>query len=185
MSLKDNTHEFTGNYSLDGSEITNLTSLPPEKVMEYNLTDCCATNYLKKKNWPVMVNDQQEGVYNTIFKPAVKNLLQMELTGLPLIMENVKYAEKVLTEKLTESVKAFNAFPEVKKALKDIRIAKYKKRNLELKRKHISLNDPEFTSIEFNPNSDDQVRYLLYEVMGCEVIDLTENKQPATGNKNT
>ena len=122
LSLKNNTHEFTGSYAVD---VKDITKIPVLDLMEYNLTDCCATHYLKEKNYPIMVKDNQLEIYETIFKPAVKNLLQMELTGLPLIMENVSKAEEILKEDLNKSIEELSNFPEVKKTIHHIKVKKF------------------------------------------------------------
>lgn len=43
-----------------------------------------------------MVSDQQEEVYKTLFKPMLKQIIQMELTGMPLNMERVKEVDGIL-----------------------------------------------------------------------------------------
>jgi DNA polymerase-1 len=58
------------------------------------------------------------------------------------------------------------------------RIKLFQETNLKLKRKLKPLQEIQY---EFNPNSSKQLQELLYEYLQLPVIDLTDTKQPATG----
>lgn len=43
-----------------------------------------------------MIDDQQLDIYSNVFKPAIVDIIQMQLTGLPLNMKRVKEVKVIL-----------------------------------------------------------------------------------------
>ena len=84
LSLKNLSHTYTGNYAQE--DIKDISKIPLTDLLEYNLVDCCATNWVYDKYYPKMVEDDQLDIYNNLFMPSQKVLIQSELTGLPLSM---------------------------------------------------------------------------------------------------
>lgn len=190
LSLKHNSHEFAGDYAQE--DIKDVRLIPITSLMEYNLIDCLATWFVKDKNYPIMLRDKQLNVYETILKPSVKVLLEMELVGVPINMEKVKYAQSALQTIVDDALKVINSSPTVQIAINSITRRKYNKDFEDRKAKavnpdKIKLKDWDaFLSVQntnFNPNSNDHVSTLLYKEIGLPVIDYTKTKLPAVGAK--
>lgn len=179
LKLKALSHDFAGNYAQD--DIDDITLIPLPDLLQYNLVDCLATHYVRDKYFLKLVQDKQLKVYEEIFKPSVKVILQMELTGMPLHMEHVRYADAKLTTIISELKHNINATPIIQKFTKFLRNKESIKKHLEWKQKKKSIDY--FDYIEFNPGSNPQLQDLFYEFLKLPVIDLTDKKQPATGAK--
>lgn len=164
-----------------------IAHIPTKDLLEYNLKDTLATFWVFNKNHPKMVADNQENIYNEIFKPSVKTILQMELVGMPMDDEEIQKIKKQLTDEQNKHlqviqnssvIKMFNLILQKSEWEKDYQSRKAKAKNPE---KILPKNIEAFANKTFNPNSGPQLQYLLYEQMGLPVLDLTDTKQPATG----
>lgn len=183
LSLKDVAHEFAGNYAQD--EINDIRKIENSELLKYNLIDGCATWYAYEKNYPIMVHDQQEELYETLMKPSLKTIIQMELTGMPMCMQEVKRVKAELEKIFREhhdgimKSKLITFLTEVlvkDKWEKDFKDRKEKAKNPD----KIKPKDIETMTAEFNPNSGQQVAKLLHDVMGLPIIETTQSGQPAT-----
>lgn len=179
LSLKDLAHEFAGNYAQDN--IKDIRKIEYRQLLKYNLTDCLATWFVKKKYEPVMIADDQLDTYNTIFKPSIKPILQMELIGMPMDMDKVKHADKVLTAVKVKQQGIIKNSPTIHNFTALLRKEAMVTANAKLVKKVHPLSH--FDGLEYNPASDPQTRKLLYDFLGLPVIDLTKGKQAATGAK--
>lgn len=179
LGLKGNAHEFAGNYA--ETEIKDIRKIPEKKLLKYNLVDCLATWFVKKKNWPIMIADDQLEIYQTIKLPSVKVILQVELTGMCLDMKKVNYAKKELTKIQVKWLDVIDQSPVAQKFVKLIRYEEFIRQNLLWKKKTAPLEY--FDYVEFNPGSDKQLQHLLFDWLKYEPIDFTKGKQPATGAK--
>lgn len=179
LSLKDQAHEFAGNYA--ESNINNINLIPRQKLLRYNLIDALSTWYTYDKNHPIMVADKQQDIYSNLFMPSIKTIIQMQLTGMCLDMEKVKYAETYLTNIKDTHVNNLITSPIVIQFIQQLRQQKVDSDNLKLKTKTRLLS--EVGHITFNPNSGPQVQALLYDVLKLPVIDLTDSKQPSVSGK--
>lgn len=187
LSLKSLAHKFTGKYAQE--EISDVRKIPINTLLEYNLIDGLATFYVRNTLYPVLLQDNQEEVYLTIFKPTLKTIIGMELTGVCLDMDKVKKAKKELKR---ISIKTLRA----------IRDSKYTQGFMEYYRSVLHENDytkrrdkaknPDnikykelefFDKHKFNPNSGTQLESFLYEYLELPVLDKTKNGNPATGAK--
>lgn len=180
-SLKTLAHEFAGNYA--EQDIDDITKIAEDDLLKYNIVDTLATWYVRNKFRPIMIADGQEELYEGLFKKSVALLLQIELTGMPINMEKVLFAEKELTaikDKHTTILKASQIIKDFNYVVKQDACAV---RNAKLKTKVVHVTDKEFDDLEFNPASGPQLQKLLYEVLGLPIIDKTKKKKPATGNK--
>jgi DNA polymerase-1 len=178
LGLKDQAQAFAGNYAQ--TEINDITKIPLHQLLEYNLVDCLSTWFVHDKHYPTMVADDQLEIYQTLFQPGMVDIIQMQLTGLPINMATVK---KVKAEMQADFDRAIHTISNSKIA-KDYeyrRAAKWVvKRNKELKKKRVSLIDCPQDEKEFNPRSAPQLQDLLFEVLGLPIIDLTDSKLPST-----
>lgn len=180
-SLKVLAHEFAGNYA--EQNINDAANVPADDLLKYNIVDTLATWYVHNKFKPIMIADMQEDLYEGLFKSSVALLLQIELTGMPINMEKVLYAESELNaikNKHTGIIKASQIIQHFNHAVKQDACAA---RNAKLKTKVVYVTDKEFDDLEFNPASGPQLQKLLYETLGLPIVDKTKKKKPATGNK--
>jgi DNA polymerase-1 len=178
LGLKEQAFEFTGNYALD--DIDDAASLDRDDLLEYNLVDACATWYAHDKHRAV-VRDEQETVYQELFKPALKVITYMEMLGMPLDPEEVEdthrdledfasiYMDKILT---SPWVQQFSEFYRAYQAIEA---------TLKLKKKVKTSDD--FADYQFNPGSDKQVRMLLFEFLELPEMGKTKSGLPSTDGK--
>ena len=176
LGLKYLAHEFAGNYAQE--DITDITKIPPKELLEYNLVDCLSTWFVYDKYYPIMVKDQQEEVYKTLFKPMLKQAIQMELTGMPLNMERVKEVDQELSNVITDNFKVLNNSKLMQSFAEDMKLKELAYKNSKLKKKVLSLSD---ITWEFNPNSNQQLAALLHDFFGFEVLSTTPSGQPSVG----
>lgn len=179
LGLKSQAHEFAGNYAQE--DINDITKIPLPELLEYNLVDCLSTWYVADKHADTMVLDEQWEIYNDLMLPSLKNIIQMQLTGMPIDMAEVKKVKIEMTKERDRYLNAIRSFAVVDLLVHNLREQHVATRNAALKTKQITMSDDETLKIEFNPNSNPQMQELLYEIMGLPVIDYTESKQPATG----
>lgn len=175
LGLKDNTQEFAGNYALE--EIKDITKIPLQQLLTYNLTDGLSTWYLFEKNRPIMLADQQEDIYRNLFQPAMLDIVQMQLTGMPLNMTRVLEVDQVLLAIENEAVTGLRQSTITQAFVYQMNQAWVIKRNNELKKKRVSLAD---ANEEFNPNSAPQLQELLFDMLGLPVLSYTDSKLPST-----
>lgn len=174
LSLKELAQEFSGNYAVE--EIKDITKIPLPELLQYNLVDGLSTWYVHDKYWPIMVQDDQFEIYQELFKPALIDIIQMQLTGMPLDMKKVAHAKEVFgldRAKAIRDMQKHKFIQEFTYLLEEEHVAE---RNAKLKTKRISMGDePQ----QFNPNSNPQKQKLLYDFLGLPKIALTDSKQPA------
>ena len=179
LSLKEAIQEWAGNYAQE--DIKDIRKIPLEDLLEYNFVDGIGTWYAHNKHYPQVIQDDQEEIYDEMFIPAVKNLLQAELRGIPLNIETVKESEGKLKGILEKFQQQLKNSPIIQQFNIKLRESARDAANAKLKKKVKPLED--FMHIQFNPGSPKQVGRLVHELMGYPIIDLTETKEPATGNK--
>lgn len=176
LSLKIQAQEFAGNYAQDN--IKDIRLIKPKDLLKYNLVDSCSTWFVHEKHYQTMVTDNQEDFYFEIFQPAIKDIVQMQLTGLPMHMPTVLKVEEALQAVFGDAVdrmRGTKAIQEYQYILKEQYIEKM---HAQWKVKRITLDDvPE--DVKFNPRSNPQLQYLLYEHLKLPVISLTATKQPS------
>lgn len=175
LKLKDLAQEFLGDWAVD--DITDITKIDVDELLDYNGRDACAAFWTYQKHHPTMVADQQEQVYETLLKPAMTDIIEMQLIGLPFSMKRVKRVHRFLTafqEKALRTVLDSTSARLTSVVLAQKWADKY---NREHKRKRVTFEDwPE----KFNVGSDQQLSVMLYEVMGLPVIEKTKSGAPAT-----
>jgi len=178
LDLKSNAFEFAGNYAQE--DIHNICLIPKPELLEYNLVDCLCTWYVYEKNHPIMIKDDQLNIYNKIMLPSMKVITHMELIGMPMNYMEIRNTEAKLNTILQAQRKIVADSQLVKdyewKLQREAMIMK----NLLLKKKIRPIED--FYE-PFNPASNKQLRGLLYEQFGFEVIDKTDTGLAATGGK--
>lgn len=174
LSLKDQAQEYAGNYAM--VEIKDITKIPLATLLKYNLIDGLCTWHTYEKHWQTMVADDQLEIYQTLFKPATTDIIQMQLTGMPLNMARVLEVEAELQLDNDTAIAAMQSTNTVQRFTHRMREKILEKRNAAYKKKVITLAD---VKDEFNPNSNPQLQDLLFEMLGLPVIGLTDSKQPS------
>ena len=181
LSLKDQAQEFAGNYA--ESEIDDITKIPSDRLLRYNLVDACSTWFVYNKHWPTIIKDDQKDIYEGLFKDAVLDIIQMQLTGMPLYMPRVQEVKDILTEIESAALQVIQSSPLVQEFIYTLNTNWVIQRNAALKKKRVTLDDAKET---FNPNSSLQLQQFLFgSEDGClhlPVIELTDSKLPATGS---
>lgn len=190
LSLKIQAQEYAGNYAVE--EIKDIRKIPLPQLLQYNLVDGLSTWFTYEKHWDTMVRDQQLEIYQTIFKPAIKDIIQMQLTGMPLDIEQVRLVNSALEGISEDALQRMNSLPIIEK-FNYMRLESYtNQKNSEWVKKRMTIqemadaakeNENIRKEITFNPNSGPQLQTLLYDVLQLPVIDRTDTKQPATGGK--
>lgn len=184
LGLKPLAQEFAGNWAV---EVKDIRTVPLDTLLTYNLIDGLCTNYVKEKYLPVMRADNQEELYEGLMLPSLKLILQIELTGMPLVPEKVKAARTKLEAIREQHLNVILASGAIQQLNQLLRHTAWEKdfEGRKAKAKHPDKIFPKqlaaFDDVAFNPNSGPQLQRLFYEVMGLPVIDYTDTKQPATG----
>lgn len=185
LGLKPLAHEFAGNWAKE--DIKDIRKIPLKELLQYNLVDALSTHYVRDKYWPVMVQDNQLDLYEGLMLPSLKLIIQIELSGMPMNDDRiVEVKGELFAEQQTHlnAIKNSGVIKTLQLLLQDSAWSKdYEDRKNKAKNpgKILPKNKSAFAELEFNPNSNPQLQRLLYELMGLPVIDLTDNKQPATG----
>lgn len=178
-SLKVLAQEFAGNYA--EADIKNALLIEPEQLLKYNCVDTLATWYVFNKYYPKMIADQQNELYEGLMKDSVALILQIELTGMPINMEKVLFAETELQNIELKHLCTLHGSPLIQAFEGKIQQTAYEVKQASLKKKTVSIID--FLHVKFNPASGVQLQKLLYEELGLPILDRTKKKQPATGGK--
>lgn len=174
LGLKYQAQAYAGNWAQD--EISNIDKIPEKDLLRYNLIDGLSTWFVYEKYKDALVAEKQDKLYREIFKPTTKDIIQMQLTGIPLNYDKVLKAEQKLNDDKNQALSVITANKYViqfKEVLNQEAVNKYNSTH----KKQITLADVDES---FNPNSGIQIKKLLYDLIKLPVINLTESKQPAT-----
>ena len=175
LSLKEQAQEYAGNYAVD---VKDISVVPLKDLLEYNLVDSLSTWYVYNKRMPQMHQDLQYEIYRTLFRPAVADIIQMQLTGLPVDMAAVKSGKAQMEKDRGIAVHTIMQSLAVADATQLLNEKWVSKRNSELKVKRVTLADANET---FNINSGPQLIMLLHDVMALPILSTTDTGLPATG----
>lgn len=176
LSLKTQAQAFAGNYAQD--EIQDITKIPLPQLLEYNLIDGLSTWYTYDKHHPTMVADQQLDTYEKLFKPGIKDIIQMQLTGMPVYMPAVMEVDTALQAVYDDVMVRLKGTKVIEKFEYRLKEKYIEKKHAEWKKKRITLAEvPD--DVVFNPRSNPQMQDLLYEVLGLPVISYTKTGQPS------
>lgn len=175
LSLKDQAQEFSGNYAQ--ADIDDITKIPLDQLLRYNLVDGLSTWFVYEKHWNTMIADQQFDIYTNLFKPATLDIVQMQLTGMPLNMKRVKEVKAILEDIEKKALDVIYQTNVVKHFTYRRNEAWVEWKNSTLKKKRVTLAD---AKEEFNPNSGPQLQDMLFNLLALPVISYTDSKQPST-----
>ena len=180
LGLKPNSQEYSCNYAIE--EIKDITKVEFDKLLTYNLVDTYSTWHVYLKHKPIMLADNQLDVYEKVFKPAQVDIVQMQLTGMPVNIERAREVDKELRAALEVHLQNIYASAVVQEFQGHLNQAFLDKWNAKLKKQQRTLADVG-DKAKFNPGSDDQLAGLLYEFLNFPVLDKTDSGGPATGGK--
>ena len=176
LSLKTQVQEYCGNYAME--EIKDITRIPLPELLKYNLIDGLGTWHTYNKHWPTVIADGQQDIYENLFKPCMVDIIQMQLTGMPVNMDRAKEVDAELQQKQSEHLNKIMGSQIIQAFEREVLDVQYaEKKNAEWKKKRIEPKDAQQT---FNPNSDPNMRALLFDYLGLPTISLTKTKLPST-----
>ena len=186
LGLKKQAQSFSGDYAVE--DIVDICAIPLDKLLKYNLIDSLSAWYVHKKQYPVMVADQQLEIYETLFKPAIIDIIQMQLTGMPVYMPQVLKVKRLLTVVLESALQTIRNSALIQE-YEYHRLEKFTAlKNSTWKVKRVTIQEMLAASVDseairkeitFNPNSGPQLQELLFTILGLPVISLTDAKQPS------
>lgn len=184
LGLKIQAQEYAGNYAQ--ADIHDIRLIKEDDLLKYNLIDGLSTWFVYNKNRPIMLAENQDIPYQTLFRPAVIDIIQMQLTGMPINMEKVVKLNDLLQKESNLNLHRMNSLKIVQSFMDQLKEEMVIAKNLEYKKKVITVDDlgsTKSTIIEFNPNSPKQLQRFLYseDFLGLPVLDYTDTKQPSTG----
>lgn len=175
LKLKELAQEFLGNWAVE--DITDIRKIDPDELLEYNGRDACAALWVDEKYRPTMIADNQQTVYETVLKPAITDIIEMQIVGIPFSMKRVKRVHRFLTAFQAKALHTVLDSTSARLTATVLAQQWVEKRNAELKKKRVTVDD---FKEEFNVGSDKQLAIMLYDVMGLPVIETTKSGAPAT-----
>ena len=173
LSLKELSYPYVGEYAVG---VKDVLALEPSVLYEYNAMDVVATFWVYEKYYKMMIEEDQLETYNTIMQPSLNYLLNMMLSGLPLSKGNIDDAYVAINEVYENALNTLQANDYTQLAVRNLRFQAMEKYN----GSHIKQKTMDDFDIEFNPNSPNQLRELLFEVMEYEAIEFTPTNQKKT-----
>ena len=173
LGLKPNAYEYLGNYAED---VKDIRKVPLGDLLVYNAKDCIGTIYIYEKYLPVVIAEEQLNFYEEIFRPALHDIIEMQLVGMCLDLDNVYAAKKTLEDVQTEALEEFLNHPLVLAYQQQKREEEVITRNAAYKKKVITIEDATF---KVNLNSNIQMAELIYETLKLPVLDTTKTGAPS------
>mgnify|MGYP003586880004 CR=1 FL=1 len=175
--LKALAQPFAGNWA--EGDIKDITRIPPERILRYNLVDTLSTNYVHETYYPIMVAEDQLEIYQSLLIPSLRVIIQMESHGMPLIPARVQEVKQILLDKIKVCTDVLNQNAYVHEATLQLQQKDVDKYNVTHKKQKtlVDFTDP------INFNSSQQLAVLLFDVMELPVLEWTDTKERATGLK--
>ena len=174
LSLKELAQPYAGNYAVN---VKNAAAVPIEELARYNAIDACSTFWVYNKYRPIMIWEDQMSTYKTIMLPSLKTIIAAEMTGMPMDKQAIIDCKAHLQEVANNAKDVLDHNPVIIKVVTELRTASMHKKNATLKVKQHPIGH--FTD-DFNPNSGDQVRVLLYSTLDLPVLGRTDTGKPST-----
>lgn len=113
-------------------------------------------------------------------RPALFDIIQMQLTGMPVLPNQIDKVKGELLNVSDSALKAMNSNTHIINFVSLLKERWVIERNAKLRHKRVTLADA--VKVEFNPNSSKQLIELLYKG-NLPVINTTESNQPSTDNE--
>jgi DNA polymerase-1 len=167
LGLKDLSYSKYGAYDKD-IEQKDLINYSFEEVGRYNTIDTCSTCYLYNKYSKMLVEEEQDLVYQRVYVDFLPALIKMKMNGITINKEGFEELKVELEEMYEKNIKILNEMPQVEEA---VEVLKEKARKQ--KKSENAIN-----KITFNPKSSQQLQLLLFEILGLPVLDKTKAGKP-------
>lgn len=173
LSLKHLTLEYTGEFAID---VKDITKHPVDVVMEYNNKDCMATWWLYHKLTPILIERDQNALYYNTFQPNQRMLINMELTGMPLDMDEVIRLRTQMNKAEKDLLARMRTLDAVTDYLEWKAVVAHQKYQNSVKGDGRTLEDyKEWKKDEliFKPTSDPALVWILHDHYCLPIIDKT------------
>lgn len=174
LGLKELSQPYTGDYAVD---VKDVTKVPLDKLLKYNLIDCLGTAYVYEKYYPIMIQEKQETLYKEFMLPTLKTNIRCQLNGLPIDLNLVQKFKNDLNQEREQLLSNLLGSKVIENAQYAVAEQATVKRNSKLKTKVTTVED---NLQPFNFHSGDQLRVLLYEIMQLPVINTTDSGMAST-----
>lgn len=183
LGLKKLAQQFAGNYAEE--DIGNASSIPMDELKEYNLKDCLATWYVFNKYAPKLSQEKQTNIYYEIFLPSLKTLIQTQLVGLRIYPDRLNSLKNDIESNTNKCNEDLLNNPTVKTVTNKLKYDSLISHNEKVKTEKgkWTIDHPNIQKIQFNPNSDDDVRKLLFDTLGLPSIDTTDTGKESVKTK--
>ena len=175
LGLKDLAKDRYGDWDSD-IDVKNALGQDIEKLCYYNAIDVSATLYIRRRIL-ADISPSQLNFYETVMKDTQNLFTRIMVTGLPIDMQQVLKGEEELLKRQQELQETFYASSYVKEA-RDKLVATMVDKYNETHKKQIDADF--YESIQFNYSSSNQLRVLLFDIMGYTPVELTKTKQAST-----
>lgn len=174
LGLKTLTQTYSGDYAED--DIKDITKIPLDNLLKYNLTDTVSTFWLYNKLSIKIKEEDQYDIYVNLFKPSLVNLLHIQLNGLPIDIYRVYEVRTELENEINSCLDNINNNKWVKEYETILKQRWVNKKNETLKSKKVTLDN---CTERFNIKSNKQLTDLLYNYMKLPILGYTKTKAPA------
>lgn len=174
LGLKELSQPYTGDYAVD---VKDVTKVPLDKLLKYNLIDCLGTAYVYETYYPIMVQEEQETLYKEFMLPTLKTNIRCQLNGLPIDLNLVKKFKDDLNQEREQLLSNLLSSKVIENAQYAVAEKTTIKRNSKLKTKVTTVED---NLQPFNFHSGDQLRVLIYEIMQLPIINTTDSGMAST-----
>lgn len=174
LNLKHLILEYTGKYAID---VTDITKHPVQTVLEYNLKDSCGTIWLWKKNYPELIKRKQKRLYFDHYQPNQRMLISIEMTGMPLDMDEVIRLRHELDNKEIELLTRLRSTQEVKEWTEykaNLAHTKYQASVKGIGRTLEDYTNWKAEELLFKPTQDQALVWILHEYFDLPIIDKTK-----------
>lgn len=172
LSLKEQAYEFLGDYGLL-NESNKIIDHKTKELMEYNIHDTCGTWYVWEKHSPLIPS--LEKIYNE-FKKYIVDIIEVELTGLPVCMDTVRRNHKLAKQLHDDAVEKIRTHSKIKEV--EVWLCKKHAATKVKKTYKDYLSNPKF---KFNQNSPTQLKYLISDILGYELTVKTPKGNDSLG----
>lgn len=153
---------------------------PDSHLLTYNLKDCIGTMFVYDVYRAQAEREDLLEYYDTILKPSLRFVWEMQIVGLPLNLARVDEIYEPIRATATRAQQRLAATNECKRLMLKIGAERMVKENAKLKTIRKPLKDFIPT---FNINSSPQVSRLLYEELKLPVLNKTDAGNPSIQGK--
>lgn len=177
LGLKDLTCEYMGNYGID---VSDTEKIPLHELLEYNALDAYGTLKLfqRERQSPYAIGTYMRDS-PTKMEELIPVIVSMQITGMPVDMDEVHKLNQELTLKKEELEKRIYSYAEIKETNELCRQRLLEKKNKALKKTKKTLDD--IPQVVFSLASMDHLRLLLFEVLELEPVGKTQKNLPSVG----